>query len=243
MGPECKLDGWIDYFKQFDDVIECGIVVTHAPGWTYVVLVLVTFALGLREFLRNRTREVSRASQAVREWTTVAQRASVRLALFSALLLAAAYLLGRLSDMLWGTFGGRQSMFDGMLKSQIYTTDYQWDLVTGKPYLTYVTGWSLVGAALVVVLLVYATLTGAAGLRSALRAILLAVLMVASVGALMTGIATLGSLTEKPPLSTTLPLFYGMWFLGFAILAFGASRILNADDDLDYALRLNANPS
>ncbi|MFI7431676.1 hypothetical protein ACIBPB_32335 [Micromonospora sp. NPDC049836] len=240
MGPECRFDDWTDYFKQFDDVIECGIVTTHAPSWTYVLLVLVTFVLGWREFLRKRAREVSRASQAIRAWTTVSQRASVRLALFSALLLAAAYLLARLSDMLWGTFGGRQSMFDGMLKSQIYTTEYQWDLVTGKPYLTYATGWSLAGAALVVILLVYATLTRTAGLRSAVSAMLLAVLMAASAGALMTGIATLGSLTENPPLSTTLPFFYGMWFLGFAFLALGASRILDAGDDLDYALRLNA---
>lgn len=65
-------------------------------------------------------------------------------------------------------------------------------------------------------------------------------LAVPAVGAVMTGIATLGSLTEDPPLSTTLPFFYGMWFVGFAGLAFAAGRLMDAGDDLRYALRPHA---
>ncbi len=55
----------------------------------------------------------------------------------------------------------------------------------------------------------------------------------------MTGIATLGSLTEDSPLSATLPFFYGMWFVASAALAFAATRLMDAGNDLTFAQRLH----
>jgi hypothetical protein len=234
--PSCGLDGWTDYFKQPDDAVECVLKATHAPGWVYAVLVLVTFTLGWWEFTRKRAREVATARQAVRSWTTLAQRATVRLVVFALLFLACCYAVARLADMLWGTSGAPTSMFDGMLRSQVYPVEYQWALVSGPPHLTYVSGWTLIGAGLLTVLLVYATLAAATGIRGVVTFVLRSVLIVSSIAAVMTGVATLGSLTEDPPLSTTLPFFYGMWAVGFLLLAVVVSRLEDAGADLAYAL-------
>jgi hypothetical protein len=224
----CDLDGWLDYLKQPDDTLECIIKLTNAPGWIYAAFVFITFSLGWWQFATRRARELKRAHAKVRARTTSMQQWIASAVVSAAMFLAASHTLARFSEAIWLTYHNQIST-NSTRPLMRHSSDYvKWLTIDSSLFLTRATAWTLIVGLLIVMTLLYATLTEFLGLLSAMTVLLRSIQFLAIGIGIVSTIPILTVLVDQKLPAAVTALLYCAWLAALALLSFSAERLEDA---------------
>jgi hypothetical protein len=236
VADECPSE-WYQYFVQPDGVIKCTLQTTHAPHWTIGVVAIVFFWLAWRDFLKNRRKEFVMARKNTQNSTSLMVRTGIRMGFHTLLLLVGAYLVAWIGVDLFTEIAPGVTMVDKFGNDANGSTYQQWVQLHGSSYLSSPVVWPLVGAALLVMLLVWSALAGITPLNTLAKGLLIGVgylsLLAAVIFTLMGLMAYFGF---AAPESKQLAYIYGMWILGWMMLAFAGLSLPISSETLAYSV-------
>lgn len=230
MGVEasCDFNGWTDYFKKPDNVVECVIYLTGAPGWIYAAFVLITFAIGWWQFATRRARDLERARMAVRSRTTSMQQWAASIITHAVIFIVSSHFLARFAVAIWATYRYQELTNPPSPLRPIDSSYVGWLMLDSRPSLTRGTAWTLILALLVIAILLYATLTRFYGLLSA-TTVLLRAIQFSTIG--IGVVSTLPILTvlvdQKLPAAVT-ALLYGAWIAALSLVSYSTGKLEEA---------------
>jgi len=233
MAAGCEFAQWTDWIKAPGDVATCVLEWGRVPSFVLVAISVVTALSAWREFGRRRAQELRRARDEIIKGTNARQRATVRLCLSGAVILAATYALSRLAETLFRPHDGAPSLFSTMFDDENYVVGNPVAWILDSPHWTSVTAWALGASAVAAGLLVYACLTRTTGMRGLVKVAVGLVCVPLAGLAFLCVIAALGNLLfEERAAAQPLPLFFSVWAAAMFALVWGWATFEAATGDL-----------